>query len=275
MKKIKLYNLAFVALAAISLAGCYKTQKDYEYKTSVLDPHINISAKDFLLSRGTAGVGSDTVFKWMQLGLEYAEIDMTEFEKPGRTFLFLHNNAIRTTSGSGTSLKVTGGFFYDYPIPVFDATGIALKSKLDPTQDSLRIPFTWNEYSKDFVKNYFLYLILQGEYSFDNLTVNNTSIQTLLPAGTVVNPKDSKLAWAVTQKIPNPDAASASTITFDKTKGTGFDPEGKINLKLVNNQNSPINVNDRVDDRTAGYIATNGFVHVYDKSIPPFRYSYP
>jgi hypothetical protein len=275
MKKIKIYTLACVVLAIISLLGCYKPQKDYEYKQAVLDPHINMSAKDFLLSRGTAGVGSDTVFKWMQLGLEYAELDMTEFERPGRTFLFLHNNAIRTTTGTGTSLKVTGGFFYDYPIPVFDAAGTALKSKLDPTQDSLRVPFTWNEYPKEFVKNYFLYLILQASYSFDNLTVNNTSIPTLLPPGTVVNPKDSKLGWVVTKTTPNPDAASASTITFDKTKGTGFDPEGKINLKLVNNQNAPINVNDRLDDRTAGYIATNGFVHVYDKSIPPFRYSYP
>jgi TonB-dependent starch-binding outer membrane protein SusC len=47
------------------------------------------------------------------------------------------------------------------------------------------------------------------------------------------------------------------------------------NGNLNGNQNAPINVNDRLDDRTAGYIATNGFVHVFDKSIPPFRYSYP
>jgi hypothetical protein len=55
-------------IVALSLSGCYKLQKDYKYEPSTLDPNINMTAKDFLLSRGTAGVGSDTVFKWMQLG---------------------------------------------------------------------------------------------------------------------------------------------------------------------------------------------------------------
>ncbi|HEX7903907.1 MAG TPA: hypothetical protein VF487_08520 [Chitinophagaceae bacterium] len=275
MKKITIYHLSFILLAAISLSGCYKLQKDYNYNGWVLDPHINISAKDFLLSRGTAGVGGDTIFKWMQLGLEYSEFDMTEFEKPGRTYIFLHNSAIRTTSGSGSSLKVTGGFFFDYPVPVFDGTGQPIKSKLDATQDSLRPAFAWNEYPKQFVKNYFLYLILQGEYSFENLTVANTSIQTLLPAGAVADPKESKLGWVIVKPTPNPDAALASSIYFDKTIGKGFDPEGKINLKLVNSQDAPIMINDRVNDRSAGYFATNGKVHVYDKTIGTFRYSYP
>jgi hypothetical protein len=279
MKKSTIYSFAFLLLAAISLTGCYKLQKDYEYKPSVLDPHINMSAKDFLLSRGTAGVGSDTVFKWMQLGLEYAGVDMTEFEKTDRTYIFLHNSAIRTTSGTGATFKVTGGFFYDYPIVVKDVSGNVLKSKIDPTQDSTRPAVYWSDYPQQLVKNYFLYLILQGDYSFENLTVNNTAVQTLLPAGTVANPKDSKLGWVVTKTTPNPDAASAANITFNpaqsnSTGATGFDPEGKINLRLVNNQNAPININDRVDDRTAGYIATNGKIHVYDKTIGPFRYSY-
>lgn len=223
-----------------------------------------------MTSRGVDGVGNDTIFKLMQQGIEYAEIDTAEYVKPGRTYIFLHNNAIKTTSSG----KVTGGFFYDYPIPVFDATGAPIKSKIDPTQDSLRIPLTWNEYPKDFVRNYFLYLIMEGEYSFENLTVENNSIKTLLPAGTIVDPKVSKLGWVVTKLTPNPDATLAANVYYDKTQGTGFDPEGKINLKLVNNQNAPINLNDRVDDRTAGYFATNGKIHVYDKTIPPFRYSY-
>lgn len=257
------------------MSGCYKLQRDAEYNRATLDPNINMTAKDFLLKRGSAGVGSDTVFKWMQLGLEYAGFDMAEFEKAGRTYIFLHNSAIRTTTGSGASFRVTGGFFFDYPIFVKDANGNPIKSRLDPTQDSSRPAVFWSDYPQQLVKNYFSYLILQGEYSFENLSVNNTSIQTLLPAGTVANAKDSRLGWVVTKTTPNPDAASAATITFSSNGGTGFDPEGKINLKLVNNQNAPINVNDRADDRTAGYFATNGKVHVFDRTIHPFRYSYP
>lgn len=267
-------NISILILAGICLTGCYKLQKDYEYRGFVLDPNIKITAKEFLLSRGSAGVGSDTIFKLMQQGLEYANFDMSEFEKPGRTFILLHNNAIRTTTGTGPTFRVTGGFFFDYPIIGKDASGNILKSKLEPTQDSLRAALSWQEYPQELVKNYFLYLILQGEYSFENLKIANTSIQTLLPAGTVAGRTDTKLGWVVTKSTPNPDDISSTSITFNPAAGTGFDPEGKMNLKLVNNQNAPINVNDRADDRSAGYFATNGKVHVFDRTIHPFRYSY-
>jgi hypothetical protein len=270
MKKLTIIGL-FAAVSVTALTGCYKLQKDYDYKPSTLDPHINMTAKDFMHSRGIGGAGSDTVFKWMEMGMIYAGIDTMEYVKPNRTYLFLHNNAVRTLSSG----KVNGGFFYDYPIVVKDPAGVVIKSKIDVTQDSIRPAVSWNEYPQDMVRNYLLYLILQGEYSFENLSVNNTTIQTLMPPGQTVSATDSKLGWVVTKTTPNPDAAAAANIYFLQGSGTGFDPEGKINLKLVNNQNAPINVNDRLDDRTAGYIATNGKVHVYDKSIPPFRYSYP
>src|SRR6476619_2595101 len=112
MKKMTIYHFFFVVAAAISLSGCYKLQKDYDYKGFSLDPHINMTAKQFLLSRGTAGAGSDTIFKWMQLGIEYAGIDLSEYEKPDRTYIFLHNSAVRTISSG----KVNGGFFFDHPI---------------------------------------------------------------------------------------------------------------------------------------------------------------
>jgi len=276
MKKFAIHYFAFIVVAMISFTGCYKLQKDYQYNAFTLDPNINMTAKQFLLTRGTAGVGSDTVFKWMQLGIEYAGIDMAEYEKPGRTYIFLHNAAIRTTTGSGASLRVNGGFFFDYPIIGRDSAGNVLKSKLDPTQDSMRPAFKWSEYPQQLVKNYLLYLILQADYTFENLSVVNTSIQTLLAPNTIADPnRVSKLGWAVTKTSPNPDPALAANITFSTAGGAGFDPEGKINLKLINNQNAPINVNDRTDDRTAGYFATNGKVHVYDKTIHPFRYSYP
>src|SRR6185436_3537017 len=233
MKKISIYQFSFIVMALISFSGCYKLQKDYKYDAWTLDPHINITAKEFLLSRGTAGVGADTIFKWMQLGIEYAGIDMAEYEKPGRTFIFLHNSAIRVTTGSGASLKVTGGFFFDYPIIGRDAAGNIIPSISNPGTDSIRPALQWNEYPQALVKNYFLYLILQGEYSFENLSVSNTSIPTLLPAGTIADPnKVSKLGWAVVKTTPNPDPALAANNTFSTAGGAGFDPEGKINLKL-------------------------------------------
>jgi hypothetical protein len=265
---IKIFFAGFIMVFFFS--GCYKLQKDYNYEKKELDPHINMSAKDYLLLRGTAAANNDTVFKWMQKGIEYAGIDLAEYEKPGRTYIFLHNSAIKTVSSG----KTNGGFFFDYPVVVKDALGNPIKSKIDITADSVRPANNWNEYPQDMVKNYFLYLIVQGEYGFDNLTVANQALTTLMPAGTVALAKDSKLGYVITKTAPNPDITSTTFITFSPTGGTGFDPEGKMNLKITNNDQSPITVNDRTNDRSAGYIATNGQLHVFGATVHPFRYSY-
>jgi len=274
MKKLNSKTVFACLIIAIFFSGCYKLQKDYQYVKYTLDPNINMSAKDFMNSRGKGGVGSDTVFKWMQLGIEYAGIDYAEYEKLNRTFIFLHNSAIRTTSGSGATLKVTGGFFFDYPVVVKDVAGNPIKSKIDPTADSMRPAVNWSDYPQQMVKNYLQYFIIEGTYGFDNLTIENQTLTTLMPAGQVVSPKDSKLGYVVTKTSPNPDVTQVTAITLSSTGGTGFDPEGKINLKITNNDQSPITINDRTNDRTAGYIATNGQIHVFGTTVQPFRYSY-
>lgn len=271
MKKYMIKFFCGMVLLTAILSGCYKLQTDYDYKKVTIDPHYNMTAKQYLFSRDTFAVGviNDTILRWMRKGIEYAGIDWAEYEKPNRTYIFLHNSAIRVL----TSGKVTGGFFFDYPIFPKDVNGNPIPSISFPGTDSVRPAVQWSDYSVQTVKNYFLYLIGQGQYTFENLGVVNTSIPTLLPPNTVAG-NDSKLSWVVVQTTPNPDPANAAQITFDKLTGKGFDPEGKFNLRLVNNQNAPININDRTDDRTAGILCTNGPVHVYDKTVHPFRYSW-
>lgn len=272
MKKVNSKSVVVCMIVMIFFSGCYKLQKDYKYVKYVLDPNVGVSARDYMNSRGKSGVGADTIFKWMQLGIEYAGIDYAEYEKPNRTFIFLHTNAIRTLSSG----KVNGGFFFDYPIIVKDALGVAIKSKIDPTLDSTRPAVAWSEYPQAMVKNYLLSLIItDGIYGFNNLTVDNMSLQTMMPANQSVSAKDSKLGWVVVKSSPNPDITAAANITFDPNTGKGFDPDGKINLKITNNDQSPLTVNDRTNDRSAGYVTTNGQLHVYDKTVHPFRYSYP
>jgi len=272
MKKLNINSICILFAMAILFSGCYKLQKDDKYVKYELDPHINITAKDFLLTRGDVA-GSDTVFKWMKKGIDYAGIDLAEYEKPGRTYIFLHNNAIKVWDNS--KKIVTAGFFFDYPIVVKDASGNVIKSKLNASVDSTRPAQNWSDYSQETVKNYLLYLIIEGEYGFNNLGIPNTTVTTLLPPGKTVPYSDSKLAYVVTKTTPNPDASAIASITTAyPTGGSGFDPEGKMNLKIGNNDRSPITINDRTEDRSAGYIATNGQVHVYDKTIHPFRYSY-
>src|ERR1044071_4017569 len=110
MKKINLYRICIIVFAAVAVTGCYKMQKDYDYNPQEIDPHYDITVKQFILNRGsTPVVNNDTVFKWMQKAIEYAGFDMAEYEKPGRTFILLHTDAVRRL----TSGKVTAGFFFD------------------------------------------------------------------------------------------------------------------------------------------------------------------
>lgn len=271
MKKFSIKILCSLIVLVTILPACYKLQKDYNYVKVTLDPHYNMTAKQYLFSRDTfaAGVINDTILRLMRKGIEYAGIDWSEYEKPNRTYIFLHNNAIRVL----TSGKVTGGFFFDYPIFPKDVNGNPIPSIAFPGTDSVRAATQWSDYSVTTVRNYLLYLIGQGQYTFENLSVTNSSIQTLLPPNTIAG-NDSRLSWVITKTTPNPDPASASSIAFSNVGGTGFDPEGKFNLRLVNNQNAPININDRTDDRTAGILSNNGPVHIYDKTVHPFRYSW-
>lgn len=271
MKKNSIKALCSFVFLIFIFTSCYKLQKDYNYVKVTIDPHYNMTAKEYMFSRDSFVVGgkNDTILRWMIKGINYAGIDWSEYEKPNRTYIFLHNSAIRVL----TSGKTTGGFFFDYPVIVKDINGNPYPSVNNPGFDSTRPAMEWSDYSVQTVKNYFLYLIGQGQYTFENLVVANTSVTSLLPPGTVAG-NDSKLKWVITKTSPNPDPANAANISFDKATGTGFDPEGKFNLKLVNNQNAPININDRTDDRTAGVLCTNGPVHVYDKTVHPFRYSW-
>src|SRR5215207_4789390 len=121
---MKLLNIktagSVLVLFAVCLAGCYKLQKDYEYVKTELDPHIDKSAKEYILSRSdSVRPGAvDTTFRWMKKAIEYSGIDWSEYEKPNRTYLLLNNAAVRSLTGSGASATVTGGFFFDYPVIV-------------------------------------------------------------------------------------------------------------------------------------------------------------
>src|SRR3954469_4523760 len=101
-KKKIIYSGLFLIVSALGLSGCYKLQKDYEYVKTPLDPHINKTAKDYLLSKSDSVTPGrvDTSFRWMKKAIEYAGIDWSEYEKPNRTYIFLQTNAVRTLTSN-------------------------------------------------------------------------------------------------------------------------------------------------------------------------------
>lgn len=260
MKKLAYITYIFLFLAAMATTGCQKLlglkkQTNYDYTHQTADPHIYKTALQFLNDRanGNPDNVNDTVFRWMKMGLDYAGIDLKEYEQPGRTFIFLHNDAIKVWNA--TTKKVTGGFFFTFPILDKDANGNPI---IDPTTGSYKThpADKWSDYSQQTVKNYFLYLIGTGEFNFEQLNSENQTVQSLLPPNTVAT-KESMLGY------------------FTMSDGSkGFDIDGKFNLKILNGSDqAPIVFNDKTNDRSAGYIADNGIVHVYGATVYPFRVS--
>lgn len=241
---MKNINILLAGLFCITLStSCsmfgLDLQKDYKYEKKTLDPHLNKSAKQYMLDRGKAPqIASDTLFKWMQLGLEYAGIDLSEYEQSGRTFIFLGTNAIRVRNA--TTGAITGGLWFDFPI--YEKNPDGSQAMLPDGITPRTHPATsWKEYPVQEVRNYFLYLILKGDYGFNNATTSTTTLETLLPPGSV----------------PGTIQSSVSRLGY-----VGFDPEGKIDMVLVNNQDSPLRINSVTNCTSSGQIATNGQVHV-------------
>jgi hypothetical protein len=229
MKKIKkpspLTLLVLLAVLIYTGTGCRKMfglelQTDTEHVTSVIDPRINKSAWQFLQERSYMRQ-PDTIFKRMYDGLIYAGIDTAEYTRSGRTFIFLNNDAIYRFASGRVQADC---FFGRYLVAGKAAT-------------------KWSDYPKDFVKNYFLYLIAQGEYTFDNLTPDNKELGTLMPKN--VEP---------------------------------LNPESIIALRVVNDRFSKMRVNDfpgtvtyttqRFSEiLTGGIISTNGPIHVANRVV--------
>jgi hypothetical protein len=285
MKKTNIILTAGLFIASI-LGSCkvggLELQENYEYKPgSTVDPKINKSALQYLRDRGkTPVLLNDTVFKYMQLGLEYAGIDPVEYEKAGRTFIFLSNNAIRvlpTTTTAGvvktTSNVPTSGFWFTFPILEKNPDG-SQKYAADGITPVTHPATSWNEYSPITVKNYFLSLIGQGDLGFNNLTSVNQSLTSILPVGTVAG-RESALGYLVVNAEPALNTSGARTLVFDyrtPSTGKGFDLESKFNLKQTNTDFSPMVLNDANNVATGGLIATNGQIHVMSTTAVPSRY---
>src|SRR5690606_16771132 len=211
MKNIYRYTIG-IALAGVITSSCsmfgLDVQKDYKYEATTLDPHINISAKEYLLSRGKDPVrANDTIFKWMQLGLEYAGIDIEEYEKSGRTFVFLNNNAIRVRNANTGA--ITGGMWFDLPVMDKNPDGsLKFNNGVPVTRPATK----WSDYSVETVRNYFLYLIVLGDFGFENAKLENTSFETLLGSGKTAT-TESRLGYMIVNNEPQP--GTYRTLLYD------------------------------------------------------------
>lgn len=225
MKHIKKLLFCSVVLSSVMLfnTGCKKMlglerQENWDFQPVVLDPHINKTAWEFLKERALGSVPADTIFKRMYDGIIYSGIDTNLYTQSNKTFLFLHNDAVYRVSSN----KVTTDCYFGY----YKVGSPATNAK------------KWEDYPKDTVKNWLLYLIAEGNYTFGTVGPDLVEATTLLPKN--ANPKN---------------------------------PESKIYFNIMNDQNMKFRINDFIGTkratqaRTAGILATNGPVHVVDRIV--------
>jgi hypothetical protein len=236
MKAIKSKNIAVGIICIYLLTGvvssCKKLaglplQQNQEHVVSTIDPHVNMNAWDYLKSRalGTSSF-KDSIFYRMYQGILYSGIDTNLYTKPGQTFIFLHNDAILRKSGTTTT---TDSYFGKYKVNNAAAT-------------------KWEDYPKDQVKNYLLYLITDGEYSFENVGPDVQYVQSLMPANyDTLNPQ--------------------SIITFNviNDRDSRFRINGFPGSVLFTTTSGVITYG--LQARTAGILSTNGPIHVVDRVL--------
>jgi len=222
--QMKTMKQAIVWLACmgllISMAGCnlagLKLQENADYHPYVLDPHINKTAWQYIKERSYNFAGKDTVFKLMRQAIEYSGIDTNLYIKTDCTFIFLHNDAVYRLSNK----VITADCYW----------GKYLVNGKPATK--------WSDYPKEQVKNYLLYLIVQGAYSFNNLTPVNVIATTLQPQN------------------------------YDP-----LNPTSIMTLRVNNDQNFTMRLNDfsnsvgYVSVRTSNILALNGAIQVIDRVL--------
>ena len=234
IQKRIIYYIIFICLSAFLFTGCKKMfglelQQNTDHVVTTIDPHINKTAWQYLKDRAL-GVGpNDTIFKRMYEGIVYSGIDTAEYTKAGRTFIFLHNDAVIRKSGTPAT-TTTDSYFGKYKVG--PAPGVAATK--------------WEDYSQLQVKNYLLSLIVDGEHTFENITPDPEFDHTLMPlAYDTLNPQS-----LITFRVIND---RDSRLRINDFPGSAYP--------------TPNLATPGLQARTAGILSTNGPIHVIDRVL--------
>jgi hypothetical protein len=227
MKKIKYLPailLVFLVTAVTILPGCLKLQTDFHRSTTdTLDAHLNKTAWQYLKSRAY-GSSKDTIFRRMYDAIIYSGIDTNLYMQSGKTYIYFTNSMVTTSKTGLWALVLTS---------------------------AKKAGTSWASYSKNDVKNYLSYLILNGTYTHYNLPTHDVVAQTAAPAGVfATNPT----GFTMPGVIANPNSTMYIQV---------------LNASPSNTSNYPITINDLYYVSTSDLLATNAVVDVINAPIFP------
>jgi hypothetical protein len=161
---IKKYIKIILAVAVIPLifTGCeifgLKVQEsyDYDYDAGQYDNHINMTVWEFINSR-------QDLFALMKEAIEYADMqDM--YNEANATYILLADKAFNSTTAADLSYFQT--------------------HKLTDDKGAAYAPISMTQYPKDIVKEFLLYHIVKGKYTWSNLPPSPAWYDTYAAADT-------------------------------------------------------------------------------------------
>jgi len=248
MKKIYFIKgaLMMTVFATLLASGCKKLAFQSSFSRSItdtIDAHLYKTAWQYMASRSK---GTDTTFKTFRDGIIYSGIDTTLYSQPNHTYFFLSAAGCKDM---WAKIKVNG-----------------------------KAATSFNSYSKADLKNYFLYLIVQGQYSHYNLPINPVTVQTLAPPGTYTSNSPTftiPLALGIPAGSPVPSNPNSTMTLYvlNNSIGNTLSYPIVVNMSIATTATlSSATSGNNVLVITSDLLATNGVVDVMNGAAWPVSY---
>ena len=160
-KALALMVIPFLIASCELLGLDYQDSYDYDYNAGMPSNKIDMSAFEFIKSR-------TDIFSLLEEAILYAGVG-NEFKQSGMTYLLPTNTAFNSETSTDLS------YFQTHQLTYIDEETGELVSYA---------PISMTAYPKEQVKEFLLYHIVKGKYTFTNLPAEPTWFETVATADT-------------------------------------------------------------------------------------------
>jgi len=160
-KALALMVIPFLIASCELLGLDYQDSYDYDYNAGMPSNKIDMSAFEFIKSR-------TDIFSLLEEAILYAGVE-NEFKQSGMTYLLPTNTAFNSETSTDLS------YFQTHQLTYIDEETGELVSYA---------PISMTAYPKEQVKEFLLYHIVKGKYTFTNLPAEPTWFATVATADT-------------------------------------------------------------------------------------------
>lgn len=161
IKSLTLLAIPFMLMGCEALGLDYQDSYDFDYNAGLANNKVEMSTYDWIASR------SD-IFSLLKEAIDYADMQ-AEFQQTNMTYILPTNTAFNSETESDKS------YFQTHQITYVDPE----------TGDTVTYaPSSMTVYPKEQVREFLLYHIVKGEYTFTNITAEPTWYATCASADT-------------------------------------------------------------------------------------------